>query len=572
MGRMGGRAAMIAAALMVVACGDDDDGSMGGVDAGRVDASMSLDAATPFDAGDELDAQIDDDDASTVADASSDDAATDDDASTDDASTSDAGTDAYVPTDDAGLTDSARAILALRASSGALASPQYLDTVQITYVLPPFGDDPGGVFVQHELLGPAIFLALDPTTLGDTPVRGAYASFSATETGIVDGQHRVTAIVPGSFQSGDTPVPGFLAEPQDVTAIDVPAELDDLESELTRNRVSVVSDYVDCGLDHWCADITTAGVPTASPATYRFRAVQSVIEAYGLQRRCYQEIELTPLWRFDAQAQTSAWSPDDFADIACPLVRVIGAVALDTTTVAVVFDAPLDPATVAAADFTVTGATVSSVVVSGYVATLTTSAMARGSMHTVSVTGVQDVLGIDITASASAELVVPPATNRPNGAGQIVITEIMVNPSGATETGREWIELANPSTSEPRVLTGCVLRDAAATHTLGALTIPANGRVTLASGADPGFAETYVYSGITLGNSGDSVVIECDGVEIDRVDYDGDFQSRDGYSLSLDPDLRTAFHDDATTSWCTSIAAYAAMDHGTPGAANEECR
>ncbi|MDQ3033090.1 MAG: lamin tail domain-containing protein [Myxococcota bacterium] len=587
-------AIVIAAGCVLVACGDDetptDAGAMPGDarvgDGGRDgatpedgavdDAAMGDDAAMSEDAAISMDAAMLDDAAMSDDASMLDDAAMPDDAAVaEDATTP---IDAFVAPDawmgDAAIPEPSLRIAMVRAIDGMLATPIHIDTVQVTYVLEPVGDDPGGVFVQHELLGPALFVAIDPAMLSATPiVRGVYASFSVTETDVVDGQHRVIGIVPGSFSAGTTPVPGIVAEPQDVTTIDVPAQLDALESELTRNRVMAVAPYADCGLDHWCAAITTTGVPAAT-ASYRFRTVQSVIEAYGLQRLCYQEVELTPMWRFTTTAQTSAWVPADLQNIACALPTVIGAVALSPTTLVVVFDAPLDPSTVAASDFTISGGvTAVAASVDGYAVTVTTSVMAPASMHTVMVGAVQDVLGIDISPGGMlGTFRVPAVTGRPNAEGQVVISEIMLNPSGSTETGREWIELYNPSATTTHTLTDCLLRDATGMHTLGTLAIAPGARLTLASGADPGFTEDYVYSGITLGNSGDSVVLECDGVEIDRVDYDGTFQSRDGRALSLDPDLQNAFLDDESTSWCTAITTYATTERGTPGAPNDDCR
>jgi hypothetical protein len=477
---------------------------------------------------------------------------------------------------DAGDSPSARIDRVRSAAPGVLPMPIHIDTVQVTYVLQPVGDDPGGVFVQSDLLGPALFVAIDPDELSATPiVRGVYASFSVTETAIVAGQHRVTAILPGSFGAGTTPVGGVVAEPQDITTVDVPSMLGAIESEITTNRMTVTGGFEECGLDHYCAPITTTGVPTAR-TTYRFRTVQSVIEALGLQRGCYQDVQVTPLWRNGTTAQSAAWVTSDIAATACPNPRPVGAVALGPTTVAVVFDAPMAASTVAAADFTFTGGvTAVSATTSGYVVVITTTAMLPGSMHSVTIGAMRDVTMVDTIAGDTETFVVPAATGRPNAAGQIVITEIMASPSGSTETGREWIELYNPSSTQTHSLTGCELHDAtASSHTLGTLTIAPGDHVVLASGTDPGFTEDYAYSGFTLNNSGaESVVLECDGVEIARVDLDDTFASRDGHALSIDPDLRNAFLDDEPTSWCSAITGYgAAGDFGTPGAANPECR
>lgn len=510
----------------------------------------------------------------------------------DGAISSDAG-DGMVPSDtgadasraiDTGPIDASSAsarITMVRATSGPLASPIHIDTVQITYVLPPIGDDPGGVFVQSDLEGPALFMAIDPATLSPPPVVGAYGGFSVTATAIVEGQHRVTEILPGSWFSGTTPVGGVVAEPQGLRAIAVPSQIDELESELTVNELDQVDDFVACGLDHYCARVTSAGV-LAATSNYRFRTTQSLASQLGLGRRCHIVLgeypdmlaAPTPLWRRGSEANPMAVRPGEITGAACPLVRAIAAYATSANAVSVVFDAPIDPSTVAASDFTWTGgittasATVSSS--SPYLVSLTTSTIASGSTPTVSVSGIRDALGIDVLPGTFATFTARDSGAAPNAAGQIVITEIMHDPIGSEPAG-EWIELFNPG-GAPALLTGCTLAGSSgAGYTIASLTIAGGARVVLSSGADPGFAEDQNYGGAIRLEASGSLTLRCGETVIDRVEWSPGFQAAAGHSLSLDPQHTAAALNDPAIAWCVASSAYGA-ERGTPGMPNDDCR
>ena len=69
-----------------------------------------------------------------------------------------------------------------------------LTMVTVTYTRPAIDNDPAGFFVQAEQAGPAVFVAVDPTTTTPALVEGDVVSFSADETEESGGLLRVTAI------------------------------------------------------------------------------------------------------------------------------------------------------------------------------------------------------------------------------------------------------------------------------------------------------------------------------------------------------------------------------------------
>ena len=163
--------------------------------------------------------------------------------------------------------------------------------------------------------------------------------------------------------------------------------------------------------------------------------------------------------------------------------------------------------------------------------------------------------------------------------GDIVITEIMQNPSAVSDANGEYFEVYN-STSADIDLDGWVIRDDDSdSHTIGSsVIVPAGGYAVLArngdTGTNGGLTADYVYgTDITLANGDDEVVLECDGTEIDRVNYDGgpNFPDPNGASMNLNPSNLNATDNDTGSNWCESNSSYGDGDLGTPGAANDAC-
>lgn len=164
--------------------------------------------------------------------------------------------------------------------------------------------------------------------------------------------------------------------------------------------------------------------------------------------------------------------------------------------------------------------------------------------------------------------------------GEIIINEIMQNPSG-TESQREWFEFYN-KTEHSIDLNNCFIRGTYTTesHTIksskGTTIIPSRGYLVLAINGDTdkngGISPDYVYGlyQFYLGNGADKIILSCDDVEIDKVEYDGGvtFPDPDGASMILgDPGL----DNNVGSSWCVSSSAFGAGDKGTPGAKNDDC-
>jgi hypothetical protein len=285
-----------------------------------------------------------------------------------------------------------------------------------------------------------------------------------------------------------------------VTAVDVVTGLDSLESELITLDATVATAFGGCSAPHRCAQITSTGVPTASTA-FRFRTLDTIETALGMRLGCTIAIGPTPLWRFTTNAQPSAWAMGDVSVTTCPLPRVTGAVATDSTTVRVDFDAQIAPASVTPGAFTFTGGVMAvSAVASGSSVTVTTSPMVGGTMYTVTVAStVTDVIGGGIDAAANSATFTAPV---PCSTSHLVLNEIDYDQTGTDAA--EFVEIYNP-TPAAVVMTGMAVLlynggTAGVTATEYARvaltgTIPAGGYVVI---GPPGFAgATFFWPGAT---------------------------------------------------------------------------
>lgn len=164
--------------------------------------------------------------------------------------------------------------------------------------------------------------------------------------------------------------------------------------------------------------------------------------------------------------------------------------------------------------------------------------------------------------------------------GDIVITEIMQNPSAVSDSNGEYFEVYNTTGSDID-LNGWQIEDNDFDfHTIASsVIVPAGGYAVLGrngnTATNGGLAVDYVYgSDISLANGADeAVLVASNGTEIDRVEYDGgtNFPDPNGASMNLNPMALDFMSNDDGSNWCTSTSSYGDGDLGTPGAANDMC-
>ena len=167
------------------------------------------------------------------------------------------------------------------------------------------------------------------------------------------------------------------------------------------------------------------------------------------------------------------------------------------------------------------------------------------------------------------------------GAGDLVITELMLNPFGGGERDREWFEVY-VAADGPLLMRGVQFEDDEGQrfHIDQDLIAEPGQYLVFAvrpspdrnGGVDNVF---FAYAGaMTLRNAADTVRIRApgpDGVVIDEVNYDANWPRPDGASTQLGvPDPGGVDNNDPTF-WCAGTDQYGPDALGTPGAANNPC-
>lgn len=192
----------------------------------------------------------------------------------------------------------------------------------VTYVKPAFDDalDSAGFFLQAEMAGPALYVNVDPTSFTPALEVGQTVDLRVVEVGTIDGLRHASMVDEVTVRSSGADVSALA---QDVSAIDLVAMLDDHTAELITLTAVIAGSFGVGGTGFTAAQITTEGVITPS-VSMRLRVPQAVRDASTLGVGCTVELGPTPLWRFEANAQPSAWSLDDFTVTSCPAPEAAG--------------------------------------------------------------------------------------------------------------------------------------------------------------------------------------------------------------------------------------------------------
>ncbi len=183
---------------------------------------------------------------------------------------------------------------------------------------------------------------------------------------------------------------------------------------------------------------------------------------------------------------------------------------------------------------------------------------------------------VEITGSS-----LPP----PQGAieyGELLITEIMYDPSSLSDTEGEWFEIFNASNRTLPLLNLILGRDDSNRHTISEEIDLAPGEFLVFERSDQatGSASSYTYgTDLTLTNSGAVLSLFNEGSEevpgslIFSVDYGlSGFPDGSGASICLDPASFNAIDAATGSSWCTSTSPYSTGDLGTPCNVNDACQ
>lgn len=165
--------------------------------------------------------------------------------------------------------------------------------------------------------------------------------------------------------------------------------------------------------------------------------------------------------------------------------------------------------------------------------------------------------------------------------GDIIITEIMPNPTFVTDNKGEWFEVYNTTSSDINMKNWIIKDDGTDSHTItNDLIVPANNFAILSRNANyatnGNVDQDYKYLGaqFKLTNATDEVILMYNTIEIDAVRYSNalNFPTFEGNSLTLRDTKYTSTLNDDGYNWCKATSAYNTMDFGTPRVANDDCK
>lgn len=192
--------------------------------------------------------------------------------------------------------------------------------------------------------------------------------------------------------------------------------------------------------------------------------------------------------------------------------------------------------------------------------------------------------GTNVGLSAALEVEFCPLPPPP-AAGQVVITEVMKDPTAVADSAGEWIELHN-TTNSAIDIEGWSLSDnggelAPITNGGNGVLVPAGGYLVIGTNSNVAtnggitVGGTWSWSLFKLDNNDDELVLTApSAVEVDRIEYDNGFLWPDtpGFSLSLRSGVLSAVSNDDGNLWCPAASLIGAgPDHGTPGQPNDVC-
>jgi len=157
--------------------------------------------------------------------------------------------------------------------------------------------------------------------------------------------------------------------------------------------------------------------------------------------------------------------------------------------------------------------------------------------------------------------------------GDLIVTEFMANPGAVSDNNGEFIEFFN-TTSNPIDINGFILRDDGSDSTLidngGPLIVQSNDFLVIGNNADSlnngGYECDYEYSGFSLSNGADEIVLETQGgTEVCRLNYtDGDPFGA-GASAELSDVVLNVNGQTHQADYVPPAVTYGFGDYGSPG-------
>jgi len=165
--------------------------------------------------------------------------------------------------------------------------------------------------------------------------------------------------------------------------------------------------------------------------------------------------------------------------------------------------------------------------------------------------------------------------------GDLVITEILQDPSAVGDSFGEWFEVTNVSDETFDLRFMEVTDDGDNSFVVSeALVVGPEESVVFGRKGDVesngGIEVDYAYSNFLLSNADDEIRLMMNGIEVDVVAWDGGplFPDPTGASMQLEPSATSGDGNDVGGNWCVSktpVSEVEGADMGTPGQPNIPC-
>ncbi|MCK6508868.1 lamin tail domain-containing protein [Myxococcota bacterium] len=418
--------------------------------------------------------------------------------------------------------------------------------VAVTYLKPLMpgasATDGAGFFVQATQDGPALFVAVDPSTTTPPLSVGDIISFKADTVTASQGRQEVTAISNLTVDGKGYDVTKLA---QDISAkADVVSALDSYESEIVSLEAKFKGAFASGGAGYSKITVESAGL--TGDAKFLVRVPVAVSTDLGDVDGCTFSLRGVPMWRFTADAQVSFFSLTALTLKTCPAPKLLSAQATNATTVILTFNRRLDGTSIlGGSQFTFDkGLTASSSTALGERVELTTGQQTADEEYTVTVAAtVKDSLGsgVDATANSVKFKGFRPFTS------SLMINEILADPpttggdankdGTVNSTHDEFVEIVNISANAVNLSGYKILVGTAVVFTFGSVSLAAGKAVVVFGGGMTNdtevgtgtphskFSGSLVYkatasSGLGLTNSGKIVTLQdATGATLDTLEY-----------------------------------------------------
>lgn len=163
------------------------------------------------------------------------------------------------------------------------------------------------------------------------------------------------------------------------------------------------------------------------------------------------------------------------------------------------------------------------------------------------------------------------------GSGDLIISEIMINPTTVFDYRGEWFEVYNNSGFDVNLNGLSVASSNNTGFTIGDDLVVSNGEYTLfavnggsaVNGGLPTVDYVYGYNTLSFGRQ-DDITLAVSGTTIDSVTFNSTYPNGVGASLTLG--VLSATANDSVANWCEATSSYGSGENGTPGSVNDNCQ